>query len=146
MAVTRTKDPGVLAWLHLVRVHDKVDRLVAERLGRFDLTLAQFDVLANLIAKQGISQQTLSEGLLVTKGNICGLIDRLESRGLVERRCHPVDRRQNLLYLTEKGQALAEEVVPAVQELIGQKMEALSADEKQTLNILLRDLDRSLTR
>ena len=138
------RNPGLLAWLYMMRVSNKIHHASADHLEKYDLTAAQFDVLAHLNAKSGISQQALSERLLVTKGNVCGLIDRMESRGLVSRRSHPDDRRLNLLYLTDEGKALAARVVPAHEEFLKQQMEHLSAEEQRTLSGLLRDLDRSL--
>lgn len=134
----------MLAWLHLMRIHDKMNRASMERLAEYDLTPAQFDVLAQLSVNSGISQQALSEHLLVTKGNVCGLIDRLEGRGLVERRGDPQDRRLNLLYLTHKGAALAHEVIPAHERFMQAQMEGLDEQEQRHLNALLRRLDRSL--
>src|SRR3954466_1746616 len=106
------------SWLYLVRVHDKMQRHLMEHLGNYDLTTAQYDVLAYLSRMPGITQQALAQELLVTKGNICGLIDRLSAHGLVERRNDPEDRRANLLYLTTGGEKLAKEAVPAYSEFV----------------------------
>lgn len=73
-----TLDPGVLAWLRLARVYTAIDRRTAQFLRRFDLTTAQFDVIAQVGAHEGLTQQELAEALLVTKGNVTQLLDRLE--------------------------------------------------------------------
>ena len=142
--MSRVKDKGVLAWLYMMRVSDKMERLSHDNLTRFDLTPAQFDVLAHLIAAEGISQQTLSEKLFVTKGNVCGLIDRLEDRGLVVRRPDPDDRRSNLLFLTPKGRELTERAVPAQEKFIVEHMATLCAEQQQQLKSLLRHLDKNI--
>src|SRR5881227_1180792 len=100
------KRPGLLAWMHLLRVYNKMHRHSMDHLDCYNLTTAQFDVLAQLSVAPGISQQELSDRLLVTKGNTCGLLDRLESQGLVARRPDPEDRRSHRLFLTEEGQQL----------------------------------------
>jgi|SRR5687768_8003467 len=138
------RNPGLLAWLYMMRVYNKIHHTSADHLEEYNLTAAQFDVLAHLSVKEGISQQALSERLLVTKGNVCGLIDRMESRGLVSRCSHPGDRRLNLLHLTEAGKALAARAVPAHEEFLERQMQHLSAQEQRNLYTLLRDLDRSL--
>lgn len=138
------KEPGLLAWLHLIRVFSRVQRREASHLARYNLTLAQFDVLARLSGAEGMMQQTLADQLLVTKGNVCGLIDRLSEQGLVERRADPEDRRANLLFLTAEGRALAERVVPAHQVVISSLMGGLDDDEQRQLLALLRKLDRTL--
>ncbi|MEO8288517.1 MAG: MarR family transcriptional regulator [Chloroflexota bacterium] len=142
--MARLKDMGVLAWLYMMRVTDKLHRLEGEHLAKYDLTPAQFGVLAHLIANEGITQQALSERLFVTKGNVCGLIGRLEERGLVQRESDPEDRRSNLLHLTVKGRELAERVVPANEQFISEYMSTLTVDEQHTLRNLLRRLDKSI--
>lgn len=91
----RLKDKSVLAWLYMMRVTDKLHRLEGDNLAKYNLTPAQFGVLAHLSADDGITQQELSDMLFVTKGNVCGLIGRLEERGLVVRVNDPEDRRSN---------------------------------------------------
>lgn len=58
--------PGLLVWLRLARVYQKVDRAAAEGMRCHDLSMAQFDVLAQVGAAEGISQQQLADSLLVT--------------------------------------------------------------------------------
>ena len=135
---------GVVPWLHLVRIQQKIGRRAMAQLAAYDLTPAQFDVLAQLRAAPGITQQMLADRLLVTKGNVCGLIDRLVARGLVERCSDPADRRANLLVLTDVGAALADEVIPAHEALIAEHMDRLGAEKRRTLGGLLRELDHAL--
>src|ERR1700686_1334658 len=80
---------GVRTWLHMNRITHTVQRRLSAHLERYDLTPAQFGVLAHLQAAPHISQQMLADWLFVTKGNIVGLLNRLEDRGLVERRPGP---------------------------------------------------------
>ena len=87
----------------LLRFHNRLERCMAEALGVHGLTLPRFDVLATLWHGEGITQQELAERLLVTKGNVVGLIDRVSTAGWVERRPDPEDRRANRLYLTDAG-------------------------------------------
>src|ERR1017187_5946517 len=76
---------GFKAWLQVVRCYQKGLRRLSERLSPLDLTSAQLDVLANLFAgpEEGLTQEQLSQRLLVTKGNVSGLLDRLSQRGWV---------------------------------------------------------------
>ena len=138
--------PGLLAWLHLVRTYNKMHRLSVDQLKCEHLTPARFDVLAQLSVAPGISQQELSDRLLVTKGNTCTLLDNMAAQGLVERRPDPEDRRSYRLYLTEEGRQLAETLIPSHEDFIQEHMSALSDGEQRTLLALIRDLDRSLAR
>ena len=136
---------SVLAWIHLLRIHHKVQRRETAHLAEYNLTLPQFDALAQLRIEQGITQQTLADRLLVTKGNVCGLMDRLVEQGLVERCPDPEDRRAHKINLTSKGQALIDDVLPAQRSLLMSQFAQLdSAKQKQLLD-LLSELDRSLS-
>ncbi len=144
MIGTGARNPALVAWLHLMRVYSKMQHHSMDHLGDYDLTLAQFEVLSRLSVSEGMTQQALAERLLVTKGNVCGLIDRMSALGLVERRADPEDRRSNMLFLTDAGRKLASEVIPAHEEFVSEHMEGLSDDEQRELTSLLRKLDRYL--
>jgi len=133
--------PALLGWLRLMRVHQKVNRASGEQLKGWDLSLAQFDVLAHVGATEGISQQELADSLLVTKGNVCQLLDRMEGRGLILRR---QEGRANRLFLTEEGRKLFDEAVPAQQTMIAERFSVLSEEEQSQLYELLRKFDRAL--
>jgi DNA-binding MarR family transcriptional regulator len=135
------REPGLLAWLRLMRVYQKVDRVSGERLRAWDLSVGQFDVLARVGAAEGIVQQELADSLLVTKGNVCQLLDRMEGRGLILRRR---EGRNNRIFLTEEGRRLFDEVVPVHEALIAERFSALSRAEQERLHELLRKLDRAL--
>ncbi len=132
---------SVLAWLRLCRVVQKIGRMQSVYLRTWNLNEAQFDVLAQIGASQGITQQQLADKLLVTKGNVSQLLSRMENLGLLTR-CP--EQRNNVLSLTEKGQELHDSVVPAIEELITQQLSALSEVEVANLLRLLRKLDRAL--
>ena len=131
----------MVAWLRLLRVEQKVSRTLTEDLRRWDLNLAQFDVLARVGGTEGTTQQELAEALLVTKGNVCQMLDRLQKRGLLVRR---PDGRANRLFLTDEGRRLFEEVVPVHEALVAEQFSSLSTSERSQLMRLLGSLDRAL--
>lgn len=133
--------PSVMAWMRLARVFQKIDRASEAHLRPWNLNVAQFDVLARVGAAKGITQQELADRLLVTKGNISQLLDRLERRGLLKR-CQ--EGRTNTLSLTEEGQRLYAQVVPAQEEMVAQRFSALASQEVNQLLHLLRKLDRAI--
>jgi DNA-binding MarR family transcriptional regulator len=137
----RLRHPALLAWLRLARVFQKVDTRSARHFRQYDLSVAQFDVLAQIGAAEGLSQQDLAGSLLVTKGNISQLLKRMEQQGYI-RRCH--EGRTNCLYLTERGRQVYDQLVPDQETLIVSLFQELSADEQRTLLELLRRLDQSL--
>src|SRR4051812_40030133 len=135
--------PGVPVrlWLRLVRVFQKIDQAAAADLKHHGLTVGQFDVLAQVGAAEGSTQQQVADALLVTKSNVCQLLDRMERAGLVERQQHG---RMNHLYLTEEGKRLYQRVVPAHEQRIAELLSDLSPEEQGTLLGLLRKVDHAL--
>src|SRR5436305_10663045 len=73
-------------WVQLARTFYRIHRRIMSALARHDVTMPQFDILATLRFSEGVTQQELAERLLVTKGNVCGVLDRLEGLGWVSRR------------------------------------------------------------
>ena len=132
---------GFAAWLQLVRAYNFVESRISADLREDDLTLAQFDALVGLCQMGGVSQQELADHLLVTKGNVIGLIDRLSARGFVERRRSATDRRVNLLEITESAHRLVERVLPRQLELISRLMTTLTRAEADALEGLLSRVD-----
>lgn len=131
---------GVLAWLHVLRIARRSERAAAQQLRAWDLSYAQFDIIAQVGAHEGISQQELAHKLLVTQGNITQLLDKLERRGLV-RRCP--EGRTNALVLTPEGRVLFAAVVPAHEDWQAARFAGLEPHEQAQLLHLLAKLDRS---
>ncbi|MEM8546991.1 MAG: MarR family transcriptional regulator [Pseudomonadota bacterium] len=95
------------AWMSVVHAYLACQRRYAQMLEHYDLTIAQFEFLAALRRHpDGVTPRVIAEELLVTKGNITGLIGRLEARELVHRRPHASDGRSFICELTGDGLAL----------------------------------------
>jgi len=120
-----------------------VERDLAGQLKLWGLNNAQFDVLAHVGADEGITQQELADSLLVTKGNVAQLLDRMEKRGMIERR---PQGRINRLFLTNEGRRTFAEVVPAHEAMIDDRLSVLSEGERRQLFELMRKLDRALNK
>lgn len=146
IGIQRLFRQSVLARLHLARVQLAIIHQEQHTLAEFGLTPAQFDVLSRLATEPGLTQQQLAERLLVTKGNVGGLIDRMEQAGLVERCGNPDDRRVYELHLTQSGARSFDAAAPALEEVLDSQFSALSEEEKTELMALLAKLDRALNR
>jgi DNA-binding MarR family transcriptional regulator len=140
-AAKRTDKTALLAWFRLTRVFLKADRAFAAEFACEGLSVAQFDIIAQLGRGEGITQQALADRLLVTKGNISQLIGKMERRGLIFR-CP--EGRANALYLTPEGKRLFAIAVPAQEARIAALFGALSPGEQRALLRLLRTLDHAL--
>jgi len=137
--VTKVPSLGVRAWLRLARVYHKVDRASAQHLRGWGLSVAQFDVLVRVGSRPGMTQQELAGALLVTKGNVCQLLDRMEADGLIARRR---EGRAKRLHLTPRGAALVAEVVPAQERVVEQQFGVIDPAAQEELLSLLRRMDR----
>jgi DNA-binding MarR family transcriptional regulator len=131
---------SVIGWLHLLRISHRVLQSAATQFTEWNLSTAQFDVLSYVGADEGISQLDLAQRLLVTQGNITQLLDKMESRGLIQR---VPEGRTKRLYLTAEGRQLYSEVVPFHQDFIASQFSALTPDEQRQLLHLLAKLDRA---
>jgi DNA-binding MarR family transcriptional regulator len=145
LAVYETPDDAKRrAWIETVRVSQLVERQIVATLNRHGLTLPQFDVIATLRFGEGVTQQELAERLLVTKGNVCGVLDRLENLGWVERRPDPQDRRANRLHLTAAGRRKIDAALPAHDAVVLNVMNGVSEADVKTLRKVLGEIERAV--
>jgi MarR family transcriptional regulator, organic hydroperoxide resistance regulator len=135
---------GHAAFITMTRVQWRLHDLASRVTKAHGLTLPHFDVLMTLRLAEGISQQELAKRLLVTKGNVCVIAQRLELEGLIERRSDPTDQRFHRLYLTDAGRRLLGKVYPEQRALTARVMEGLSVAEQRTLHDLLARVDQTL--
>jgi DNA-binding MarR family transcriptional regulator len=143
MRETGTGDRGevpVSVWISLLKAHGLLLRRVRGRMPR-GLTLPQFDVLAQLQRHEdGMSPGELTRELLVTKGNVTGIVDRLVRRGLVQRLRVPSDGRTRRLVLTPRGRQLARRAIPEHRRQIAAHMAEVPWEDLKSLGPLLRNL------
>jgi DNA-binding MarR family transcriptional regulator len=92
-------------WLRLLTCSHLIENHVRKALAvQFKTTLPRFDLMAQLErAPQGLQMSELSRRMLVTGGNITGIVDQLERAGLLLRTEDPADRRVYLVKLTKEG-------------------------------------------
>jgi DNA-binding MarR family transcriptional regulator len=106
-------NPRYQALLQLLRTADTIWNASRAFFDRWDLGPSQFNVL-NLLRLHpgGLSQTELSRELIMHRSNVTGLVDRLERRGLVERKDAADDRRAYRVVLTDEGSALLDQILP----------------------------------
>jgi DNA-binding MarR family transcriptional regulator len=90
------------------------ERCSADHVRQHGLTHPQFDIIATLGNTSGMSYKELGEKTLITKGTLTGVIERLESKGLVERQRSDCDKRSFSVRLTGDGDAMFRTVFPRV--------------------------------
>ena len=99
-------------WIRILRVQRLIESQLRERLkNEFDTTLPRFDVMAALYRQpDGMLMSDLSRYLLVSNGNVTGIIDRLVTDGYVARAQREGDRRTSIVSLTKTGIAFFEKM------------------------------------
>ncbi len=116
----------------VARYHEEYERAAAEHA----LTGAQARLLA-LLARGPMPMRRIAEHLKCEPSNVTGIVDRLESRGLVERRADPGDRRVKVAYATEGGEATAQSLRGGL-EFAREPLAELAPGERTHLRDLLR--------
>ncbi len=81
-----------------------------QKLKNHDLTVEQLHILKQLYLAAGQTQSQLCEGVGKSPANITRILDRLEKKGRVNRKNNPGDRRSTLVFLTEEGEVLEDQV------------------------------------
>jgi DNA-binding MarR family transcriptional regulator len=102
-----------------------------------EVTPVQVGLLFFLQKNDGSSLTQISQGLMLENPTVTGLIDRLEKLGYVKRSDHPSDRRVYLVYLTEKGNKVANKALPIVKKLNEQIKEGYSKEEIENFKKVL---------
>lgn len=100
---------GGVAFL-LAQVGAHATSRFAQRVAELELTPPLVGILRAVAEEPGRSQQALSSQLSLLPSRVVAFVDELESRGLVERRRNPGDRRLYALHLTTAGEAMMRDV------------------------------------
>jgi DNA-binding MarR family transcriptional regulator len=135
---------AVSVWVRLLKSHGLILREVRRRVPE-RLTLPQFDVLAQLHRRAaGMTPGELTRELLVTAGNVTGIVARLTRFGLVERHPVPDDRRTLRVRLTPKGRRVMARAIPRHRRDVAGLMAGMRKTEMAQLQALLGRLARAV--
>lgn len=125
---------------HLFALVDRLRGGFETAVARFELSAAQAKALRYLAGAGPVPMRELAQRLRCDASNVTGLVDRLEQRGLVERRAAPTDRRVKSLVVTPAGAEIARtmwsHVVTGAVPMVG-----LAEEDQAMLLVLLRRLD-----
>lgn len=138
--------PELRLWLRLSACDALIGQKLRTRLREvFDTTPARYDLMALLDkAPDGLTMGELSKRLMVTNGNVTGIVDRLEQDGLATRASASYDRRTQFVRLTPSGRAAFGAMAEAHQSWLAELMGGMEHGDVVALLGLLDRLKRSV--
>ena len=143
---TLTDRTSVRLWLRLLSCTTVMEKRIRRRLAdRYDATLPRFDVLAALDREpDGMTMGALSRKLLVSNGNVTGVVQALLRDGYVGLAASPTDGRASIVRLTADGQEYFVGLAEAHHEWVEDMFAGLSRTEREALYDLLGALKLSI--
>jgi DNA-binding MarR family transcriptional regulator len=121
----------------IIRLNKERIRETGPHLRPYDLTTQQLWLLSRLDGDEGVPIGALAEALQCHSSNVTGMVDRLETRGLVVRRPDASDRRVKLVALTPQGRTLRGKLLAIARRPPEALTDRLDAEQLATLNDLL---------
>jgi NAD(P)-dependent dehydrogenase (short-subunit alcohol dehydrogenase family) len=127
-------------WIRLLRASRIIEAELRERLVKeFDTTLPRFDVMAALYrTPHGMLMSDLSRFLLVSNGNVTGIVGRLVSEGLLQRGQRNGDRRTSIVQLTRTGRDAFRAMAAAHEQWVGELLAGVTKNDARQLTSMLK--------
>jgi MarR family transcriptional regulator, organic hydroperoxide resistance regulator len=118
----------------------KVNQVSKSKLSPYGVTPVQYALLRLLWEEDGQYGHMLGERLLLDGATITGIIDRLEQNNFIERRVNPNDRRNKLVFLTEKGRSLETPLCREMDAMNDEIMASFKEKEMQQFKEILYEI------
>ncbi len=131
---------GTHLWLILWKAFDTLQRHAKCHIHSLGIGFSDFGVMEVLLHKGPLPVNTLGAKVRLTSGSITALVDRLEKKGLVERRNDPGDRRTRVVHLTTSGRKLISCAFADHEAAMDRATSGLSAAERGQAAELLKKL------
>ena len=136
-----TGGSGVHVFLVLWKAASAVQSYAEASISDLEMCGSDFAVLEALLHKGPLPVNEIGKKVLLTSGSITVAVDRLETRGLVERRAHSTDRRARVVHLTKEGRKLIARIyADHAADMERLASASLSGKERATLIRLLKKI------
>ena len=137
---------GLRLWLRIVSCTQVVEQEIRAMLReKFDTTLPRFEVLSALDrVADGLTMSELSNWLMVSKGNVTGIAERLSEDGYIRREPTPTDRRSFVVTLTGKGRKTYKEMELEYESLLDKLFNDMTPDDSDMFAGLLAKVKESV--
>jgi MarR family transcriptional regulator, 2-MHQ and catechol-resistance regulon repressor len=140
-AESLTGGSGVHVFLVLWKAASAVQAFAEKSISELEMCGSDFAVLEALLHKGPLPVNEIGRKVLLTSGSITVAVDRLETRGLVERRAHDTDRRARIVHLTNDGRKLITRVYAEhAADMERLASASLTREERKTLISLLKKI------
>jgi MarR family transcriptional regulator, 2-MHQ and catechol-resistance regulon repressor len=137
------KTSGAHLWLIVWKAFDSLRTHAEKHIESLGLGLSDFGVLEALLHKGPMPVNTIGSLVRLTSGSITAAVDRLERKGLVERRNDPEDRRARVVHLTTSGRNLISCAFADHEQAMDKATAGLTAAERAQAAALLKKLGLS---
>ena len=137
---------GLRLWLRIVSCTQLVEQEIRTMLReKFDMTLPRFELLSALDrVADGLTMSELSRWLMVSKGNVTGIAERLSEDGFIVREPTPTDRRSFVVTMTEKGRKAYKEMELEYEKLLDKLFDDLTLDDSDMFAGMLAKIKESV--
>ena len=140
-AQSLTGGSGIHVFLVLWKAARAVEAYAQNSVSHLEMCGSDFAVLEALLHKGPLPINEIGKKVLLTSGSITVAVDRLEDRGLVERRAHGTDRRAKIVHLTKEGRKLITRAYAShAADMEQLALASLTAVERRTLITLLKKI------
>ena len=135
---------SLMIWTRLAFTFNLIYQSVVEEFKKENITIPQFEIIACLNRKNGLTLSEIADRLLVTSGNITGIVDRLEREEIVFREREVKDRRVIRAKLTPKGAKIYKKIIPIYKKKVSEILQILTKDEMRSLQHFLKKIGNKL--
>jgi MarR family transcriptional regulator, 2-MHQ and catechol-resistance regulon repressor len=136
-----TGGSGVHVFLVLWKAASAVQAYAEKSIAELEMCGSDFAVLEALLHKGPLPVNEIGKKVLLTSGSITVAVDRLETKGLVERRAHGTDRRARIVHLTKEGRKVIRRVyADHAADMERLSSASLARAERKTLIRLLKKI------
>lgn len=136
--------PGFDAWLSIARTYQLCERAISQRVAPFGISLAQHDVLANVVRFPGVTQQEIADRMLVARSNVSMLLSSMEKSGLLKRVKDKDDARVRRVFATPRGRKIAEATLAAQAEVVERMISAIEQTEIVAVGAAMEKVEKAL--
>lgn len=128
----------------LNKTNTKLKNQLFQRFKEDDITPEQWSVLTCLWEQEGVSPKELADLIYKDKPNTNRILEKLQAKGLIQRKLHPTDRRAYQIYLTERGWAIKDKLIAKATQLQDEVTAGMEQEKVEEMKRLLNHMYANL--